>query len=134
MPTLGFVPLAVADGETGDSSAVIDQSKRRRPRWGEFVIETLIRVLGFSTIGFVLLIFLFLLREGLPVFFEVPLDNLFGTRWYPTFDLLRHAAADPGLGAGHADGHRDRPAAGRGDGGVRARGGARAGRARSSSR
>jgi len=58
-----------------------------RRRWTEFAIEALIRVVGFSTIGFVLLIFIFLLREGLPVFFEVPLDNLFGARWYPTFDL-----------------------------------------------
>jgi phosphate transport system permease protein len=54
----------------------------------EFVIESIIRVLGMSTIGFVLLIFSFLLREGVPVFFEVPLNNLFGTRWYPTFDLF----------------------------------------------
>jgi len=56
--------------------------------WTEFVIEALIRVLGFSAIGFVLLIFFFLLREGLPTFFEVPPGNLFGTRWYPTFDLF----------------------------------------------
>lgn len=60
-------------------------SKRR---WLEFAIEAPIRVLGFSTIGFVVLIFLFLLREGLPAFFKVPLDNLFGTQWYPTFDLF----------------------------------------------
>ena len=46
------------------------------------------RVAGFSAIAFVLLIFLFLLREGVPAFFEVPLGNLFGTRWYPTFDLF----------------------------------------------
>jgi len=59
-----------------------------RFRWTEFTIEALVRVLGFSTIGFVLLIFLFLLREGVPFFFEVPPDNLFGTRWYPTFDLF----------------------------------------------
>lgn len=59
-----------------------------RVRWSEFAIEAIIRVLGFSTIGFVLLIFLFLLREGMPVFFEVPPDNLFGTRWYPTFGLF----------------------------------------------
>ena len=45
------------------------------------------RVAGFSAIAFVVLIFLFLLREGMPAFFEVPLGNLFGTRWYPTFDL-----------------------------------------------
>ncbi len=57
-------------------------------RWIEFLIEALIRVIGFSSIGFVLLIFLFLLREGVPVLFEVPLSDLFGTRWYPTFDLF----------------------------------------------
>jgi phosphate transport system permease protein len=62
-------------------------SSAKRP-WAEFIIEASIRVLGFSTIGFVLLIFLFLLREGAPVFFEVPLGNLFGTRWYPTFNLF----------------------------------------------
>lgn len=54
----------------------------------EFAIEATIRVLGFSTIGFVLLIFLFLLREGVPLFFEVPLRNLFGVQWYPTFNLF----------------------------------------------
>jgi len=59
-----------------------------RIRWTEFALEALIRVLGFSTIGFVLIIFLFLLREGVPTFFEVSLGNLFGTRWYPTFDLF----------------------------------------------
>jgi len=52
----------------------------------EFAIETAIRVLGFSTVAFVLLIFLFLLREGTPFFFEVPLENFLGTGWYPTFD------------------------------------------------
>ena len=62
--------------------------KKRFSRWLEFFIEALIRTLGFSTIGFVLLIFLFLLREGVPLFFEVPVDNLFNTRWYPTFDLF----------------------------------------------
>ena len=58
-----------------------------RPRWTEFFVESLIRVLGFSTIGFVLLIFVFLLREGLPIFFEVAPGNLFGVHWYPTFNL-----------------------------------------------
>lgn len=61
---------------------------RPRNRWSEFALEALIRVLGFSSIGFVLLIFLFLLREGVPLFFEVPLDQLFGVGWYPTFNLF----------------------------------------------
>jgi len=67
------------------SSEVI--SSKARSRWGEFFVESGIRILGFSTIGFVLLIFFFLLREGIPAFTKVPLGNLFGTRWYPTFDL-----------------------------------------------
>jgi phosphate transport system permease protein len=58
-----------------------------RPRRSDFLFESLVRVAGFSAVAFVLLIFLFLLREGVPAFFEVPLGNLFGTRWYPTFDL-----------------------------------------------
>jgi len=51
-------------------------------------MEALIRVLGFSTVGFVLLIFAFLLREGTPTFFKVPTDELFSPRWYPTFGLF----------------------------------------------
>lgn len=63
---------------------------KERPnfRWTDFLIETLVRLAGFSSIGFVVLIFLFLLREGVPIFFEVPLENLFGTRWYPTFGFF----------------------------------------------
>jgi phosphate transport system permease protein len=57
-------------------------------RPGEFLVEALIRVLGFSTVGFVLLIFLFLAREGIPAFFEVAASNLFGARWYPIFGLF----------------------------------------------
>ncbi|HHS98477.1 MAG TPA: phosphate ABC transporter permease subunit PstC [Chloroflexi bacterium] len=60
----------------------------RSKHWIEFAIESLIRVLGLSSIGFVLLIFLFLLKEGLPAFFEVAPENLFGVRWYPTFGLF----------------------------------------------
>ena len=59
----------------------------RRGKWSEFAVETLIRTLGLSGIGFVTLIFVFLLREGLPTFFEIKPGNLFGTRWYPTFGL-----------------------------------------------
>lgn len=67
-----------------DRRAVTDA----RRRWFEFFVESLIRIVGFSSIGFVALIFLFLMREGLPLFFEVSPGNLLGTRWYPTFDLF----------------------------------------------
>lgn len=68
-------------------AAISEPIARARPRWGEFAVETLVRIGGFSTIGFVVLIFLFLLREGLPTFFKVPLGNLFGTHWYPTYEF-----------------------------------------------
>jgi phosphate transport system permease protein len=51
--------------------------------WGELIIETLIRLAGVSTILIVGLIFLFLVREGLPTFLDIPLRSLFGSRWYP---------------------------------------------------
>jgi phosphate transport system permease protein len=54
----------------------------------EFLVESIVKVMGFSTIGFVVLIFFFLLREGLPTFAEVEWPNLLGVRWYPTFDLF----------------------------------------------
>ena len=49
----------------------------KRPGF-EWFIETLIRVLGVSTIGIVAVIFLFLLTEGVPAC-RVPLGNLFGS-------------------------------------------------------
>ncbi len=63
------------------------KDRSHRIRWNEFAVEAAIRVLGFSSIGFVLLIFFFLLKEGVPTFFEVKPGNLFSARWYPTFDL-----------------------------------------------
>ncbi|MCP4165620.1 MAG: phosphate ABC transporter permease subunit PstC [Chloroflexi bacterium] len=56
---------------------------RRRLRWGEWIIENLIKASGLSAIFIIALIFLFLLREGLPTFLDIPLRQLFGSRWYP---------------------------------------------------
>ncbi len=53
-------------------------------KFKEFIIEKLIVLCGFASIFFVLLIFLFLLREGLAVFKTVsPAAFLFGKSWYP---------------------------------------------------
>ena len=53
----------------------------------ELIIENLIFICGIASIFFVLLIFLFLLKEGLAVFgFESPLKFLFGKSWYPISD------------------------------------------------
>ena len=56
--------------------------------WGEAIIENLIQFAGISTIFIVALIFFFLLREGLPAFFKIPVQTLFGTRWYPIENLF----------------------------------------------
>jgi phosphate transport system permease protein len=55
----------------------------QKRNWFELVIESLIRATGYSAILFVALIFVFLLREGLPALAEVPPQALLGTRWYP---------------------------------------------------
>jgi len=47
----------------------------------------MIRLAGVSTIAIVGLIFLFLVREGLPTFLDIPLRQLFSSRWYPTEGL-----------------------------------------------
>jgi phosphate transport system permease protein len=68
--------------------AVDANAPRARTGWGEFTVEWMVRIAGFSTIGFVALIFLFLLREGVPFFLRTPLSEWLGTQWYPTFDIF----------------------------------------------
>jgi len=58
-----------------------------RRGWSETLIELMIRLSGVSTIAIVAMIFLFLLREGLPTFLDIPLRQLFGSRWYPIDEL-----------------------------------------------
>jgi phosphate transport system permease protein len=53
-------------------------------RLKEFIIEKLILLCGLASIFFVLLIFLFLIKEGLSVFKSVTIPSfLFGKNWYP---------------------------------------------------
>lgn len=47
-----------------------------------------IQVSGYSSILFVILILYFLLSEGAPAVFEVPLNSLTGLRWYPIEDYF----------------------------------------------
>ena len=57
-------------------------------RWGEWLIENTVRAAGVSTIFIVALIFLFLLKEGIPTFLDIPLRQLFSSRWYPIEGLF----------------------------------------------
>ncbi len=60
-----------------------EEQQKRSLAWSEFFIERAIMVSGVSAIVLVVLIFLFLIKEGVPAFFKVPLSSLLGTRWYP---------------------------------------------------
>lgn len=68
---------------TAPDQAQTQANPKTPRRWGELIIETIIRVAGVSTIIIVGLIFIFLLKEGLPTFLDIPLRQLFGSRWYP---------------------------------------------------
>jgi phosphate transport system permease protein len=53
-------------------------------KFKEFIIEKLILICGLASIFFVVLIFLFLLKEGLWLFKDIALSKfLFGKNWYP---------------------------------------------------
>lgn len=52
----------------------------------EKLIEGVITAAGLSAIGIIGMIFIFLLREGLPAFVNVPPSEFLSTRWYPIED------------------------------------------------
>ena len=54
--------------------------------WKEKTTVWLIKIAGYSAILFVGLILFFLLRSGSAALIEIPLSNLFSTRWYPIED------------------------------------------------
>lgn len=56
-------------------------------RKSEKLITNTIRIAGSSTILFVLLIFIFLMKEGLPTLQEISFRELFSRRWYPIEEL-----------------------------------------------
>jgi phosphate transport system permease protein len=56
-------------------------------RWYEFFVESLIYISGIASIIFVVLIFIFLIKEAFMLFGAVSFfDFLFGNRWYPISD------------------------------------------------
>ena len=62
----------------------MEQKKQRN----DVVITSIIKICGYSSILFVGLILLFLLKEGLPAIKDVPFKSLFSTRWYPIEDYF----------------------------------------------
>jgi len=65
-------------------STLISLNQKMIRKIKEFIIEKLIFISGLASIFFVVLIFLFLLKEGLAVFKTVsPFKFLLGKNWYP---------------------------------------------------
>lgn len=56
--------------------------------WKEKLITRVVRLSGYSAIFFVAIIFLYLIREGIPTLREVSFTNLFSSRWYPIEDYF----------------------------------------------
>ena len=56
--------------------------------WKESLITKTIRVSGYSAIVFVVIIFSYLMLEGLPALGEVSVGNLLSDRWYPIEDYF----------------------------------------------
>ena len=71
--------------------SIVEQEPVERPArktpWQERIVEFFIRLSGISVIIIVILIFLFLVKEALPILGKVSLANLLGARWYPIEDL-----------------------------------------------
>jgi phosphate transport system permease protein len=61
----------------------ISREQIRQLKWGELIIENVIRLAGVSAVLIIGLIFYFLLQEGSPTFLDIPLRQLGGARWYP---------------------------------------------------
>lgn len=67
-----------------------EEAGRRRPAsrsWSERIIEGLIKLSGVSAVVIITLIFLFLIREGAPAFRQIPIAQMFSSRWYPVEDM-----------------------------------------------
>ncbi len=73
--------------EVDQPEAPVDlKARKRQVGLFEILIERAIQVTGISSIVLVVLIFVFLIREGMPAFVDVPLPSLLTTRWYPVED------------------------------------------------
>ena len=59
-----------------------------KKQFGNVLITSVIKICGYSSILFVGLILVFLLKEGLPALKDVPLSTLLNIRWYPIEGLF----------------------------------------------
>lgn len=72
--------------KTKKSISVESEDHSPSRRWSEIIVEGLIKFCGFSAIIIITLIFLFLIKEGAATFLDIPIRQLFSSRWYPIED------------------------------------------------
>ena len=65
-----------------------NNAKKRFTQATEIVISAIIKAMGYSAIVFVIMIFFYLMSEGIAAVGEVPLRVLLSERWYPIEDLF----------------------------------------------
>lgn len=73
--------------EPGYAEETQPPENRGRRSGRELAIEGLILMSGVSVIIIITLIFLFLLKEGLPAFTSQPISTFWGRRWYPIEEM-----------------------------------------------
>ena len=75
----------ISKNHTPSTTPVLSQAEEKTSHrsWAEPIIENLIRFAGISVIIIIVLIFLFLLKEGLPTYQTVSLSQVLSDRWYP---------------------------------------------------
>jgi phosphate transport system permease protein len=76
--------------DSTDSSVARRMLRSSRSIIYDVILEKFFFIVGLSCLLILLLIMLFLFREGLPIFSEVSFtDFIFGTSWYPTSEIPR---------------------------------------------
>ena len=75
--------MSLRDVPAPEQATAVEEDKAPSRSWSEVIIEGLIKLCGISAVLIITLIFLFLIREGAAAFLDIPLRQLFGSRWYP---------------------------------------------------
>ncbi|MDX1417580.1 MAG: phosphate ABC transporter permease subunit PstC [Candidatus Promineifilaceae bacterium] len=75
--------MGIRDVPAPGEVAAVEEERAPSRSWSEILIEGLIKLCGVSAVIIITLIFLFLIREGAAAFLDIPLRQLFGSRWYP---------------------------------------------------
>ena len=75
--------MTATDSATPVGGEASVSAKPASRSWSERIIEGLIKLCGISAVVIITLIFLFLIKEGVPAFREIRITQMLMSRWYP---------------------------------------------------